>query len=332
MSHNLNGRLFAETPLSIRVGSNKKLYYVHPKALSSSSSSALHARVTGPWMNCGDGEIDWTDFDEQTIDCVLNFLYTGDYQAGRITQRPGEQSQQRATEESEEIEKDKEIHASRQQLKEYELAYRSIHEPLSPIESCLDYHLPFEDSPVKAVTLCQETLYEDIPNELLLHAKVYLFAHRYLLDDLADLSLRYLQQALINLPKKQPDFPQQLADAVCLIYTETATSELQENPGRKLLSQFVALKYTGLYNDRLEKLLAEGGPFTIDVSRKLARRLMSSPLEERIQELSNSNESLRAELADKDRETKALTRELHNRAVWNNNLPVRAVFGQDRSR
>ena len=33
----------------------------------------------GLWEDVGEGAIDWTDFDEQTIECVLHYLYTGDY-------------------------------------------------------------------------------------------------------------------------------------------------------------------------------------------------------------------------------------------------------------
>lgn len=62
------------------MGSSESLYYIHPGALSSCKSSALSARVNGPWKGNGASEpIDWTDFDEQTVECVLSYLYTGDY-------------------------------------------------------------------------------------------------------------------------------------------------------------------------------------------------------------------------------------------------------------
>lgn len=35
--------------------------------------------MSGWWKDVGEGAIDWTDFDEQTIKCVLHYLYTGDY-------------------------------------------------------------------------------------------------------------------------------------------------------------------------------------------------------------------------------------------------------------
>lgn len=53
---------------------------MHPGALSWCNTSALNARVSGPWKENGaGGPFDWTDFDEQTIECVLSYLYTQDY-------------------------------------------------------------------------------------------------------------------------------------------------------------------------------------------------------------------------------------------------------------
>lgn len=71
-----------ECPVKVLVGSDRRIYYVHPGVLSScnsSSSSALNARVSERWKDTGDGMIDWTDFDERTVECVLSYLYTGDY-------------------------------------------------------------------------------------------------------------------------------------------------------------------------------------------------------------------------------------------------------------
>lgn len=35
--------------------------------------------MSGSWKDTGEGAIDWTDFDERIVECVLNYLYTGDY-------------------------------------------------------------------------------------------------------------------------------------------------------------------------------------------------------------------------------------------------------------
>lgn len=42
-------------------------------------ASTADVRMSGHWKETGDNAIDWTDFDRQTIECVLHYLYTGDY-------------------------------------------------------------------------------------------------------------------------------------------------------------------------------------------------------------------------------------------------------------
>jgi hypothetical protein len=40
----------------------------------------LEARINGPWRTNGaNGAIDWTEFDDDTVECVLSFLYIEDY-------------------------------------------------------------------------------------------------------------------------------------------------------------------------------------------------------------------------------------------------------------
>lgn len=40
----------------------------------------MNARINGPWKENGaDGPIDWTDFDEETVECVLSYFYVQDY-------------------------------------------------------------------------------------------------------------------------------------------------------------------------------------------------------------------------------------------------------------
>lgn len=67
-----------ESPMKAVVGENKTIFYVHPSALMQ-GTSALTARVTGPWSNIGQQTLDWTDFDEETLECVLKFCYGRQY-------------------------------------------------------------------------------------------------------------------------------------------------------------------------------------------------------------------------------------------------------------
>ncbi|PKY02970.1 hypothetical protein P168DRAFT_174800 [Aspergillus campestris IBT 28561] len=335
---------FAEPPIRIRVGSDKKTYYAHRQALSAYTSSALHARVTGPWQECGEEEIDWTDFDEQTISCVLQFLYTQEYNvrkpvqllekspqsdAGKGQGHPGSQadggpSDILATVRAEHTVAKRET--QEQQAPEAdELEYNElgnlINRPLTPLRHYFETSLPVKHNPTTGGNSSQTT-YEGEPSELLLHAKVYSFAHRYLVDNLVQYVLQRLKKTLITIQKKQLGFCPQLAESISLIYGATSAYSAQGDPARNLLSQFVALNYTAMYGSRLEELLAEGGQFTIDLSWKLARRLMSNPLEEKLDELSTAYESLQAESADKDREIECLTRQLKEWDDWNASRPL----------
>ncbi|KAJ5189390.1 hypothetical protein N7491_005723 [Penicillium cf. griseofulvum] len=66
--------IFKEVPRKAIVGKNKTIFYVQPGALLQ-GNSVLTARLTGPWKNAGPETLDWSVFDEETIDCVLRFCY-----------------------------------------------------------------------------------------------------------------------------------------------------------------------------------------------------------------------------------------------------------------
>lgn len=66
--------------MKIILGSGKRVYYIHPGILASCNSSVLEARMTWRWkINNEYKPLDWSDFDEQTVECVLSYFYTRDY-------------------------------------------------------------------------------------------------------------------------------------------------------------------------------------------------------------------------------------------------------------
>ena len=77
--------LFTEQPVKMKVGCKGKIYYVHPGVFAPFSSSALYARIHGPWKDTGNEIIDLTEFEEQTIECAMSFFYTRDYYPFQVT-------------------------------------------------------------------------------------------------------------------------------------------------------------------------------------------------------------------------------------------------------
>jgi hypothetical protein len=300
--------------------------------------SALNARATGPWQECGEGEIDWTDFDEQTISCVLQYLYTQEYNASQAVQLLEKKFQSDAAKgQGYPFQEDKggpsgipgAIRVENAVAGSTTLEQQSpgdvatedlIDRPLTPLSCYLETSLSVEHDPTTGGNSSQ-AMHDDAPSELLVHAKVYSFAHRYFVDDLKQFVLRRLKQILTIIQKKQLGFCPQLAESISFVYDATFASSAREDPARNLFSQFVALNYTAMYGSRLKRLLIEGGPFPADLCWKLARRLMSNPLEERINELTTAYESLQAEVADEKKEIQRLTRELQEWDDWNSSQP-----------
>lgn len=60
----------------MKAGNSDKVYYVHPGVFA---ESALCTQSPGSWTDTGDDTIDLTEYDEQTIENVLSYLYTKDY-------------------------------------------------------------------------------------------------------------------------------------------------------------------------------------------------------------------------------------------------------------
>ncbi|KAB8243617.1 hypothetical protein BDV35DRAFT_407355 [Aspergillus flavus] len=213
--------------------------------------------------NGADGPIDWTDFDEETVECVLSYFYVQDYSV------PSSEPEQPSVCQSSEV--------TNGGLTQRKLEHS-------------------DDGPAV---------------EIVLHAKVYCFAHRFLISDLESFALQRLTQVLVAVdPRKDNLFPY-LADAVRVIYNSTPGALVQVNPARKLLSQYVALNYTLLANEQLVRLLDEGGEFLADLSQKLARRLTASDTEtqsmrKHIARLQDLTDKLKADSDKKERELKKL--------------------------
>lgn len=149
--------------------------------------------------------------------------------------------------------------------------------PLTPLSRCLQAGLPAETMQTAAAAFMKEpsACDEGLGDIALIHAKVYCFAHQFLFSRLEDLALQRLTQLLLKCDTPTDLFFLGLADAIRLIYDSTPKST-PNNPARELLSQYVALKYTILSETSLRALIAEGGDFMIDVTRKLARRISIS--------------------------------------------------------
>ncbi|KAE8406231.1 hypothetical protein BDV37DRAFT_270132 [Aspergillus pseudonomiae] len=323
-------RIFREHPIQVIVGSGKRSYFVHPGALSWCNTSALNARVSGPWKENGaGGPFDWTDFDEQTIECVLSYLYTQDYCVpDSASDQHGIYLNTDDTKVNTSVEPISVV-AEPPPFNTGSADIPTLDRPLTPLSRCLRVGLPAETSQTAAGGITKRKLQNSEHNpavDILLHAKVYCFAHRFLIPDLESFALQRLTQVLLIVDTQKYSLFPYLADAIRLVYDSTPSAQLQDNPARKLLSQYVALKYTELATEKLTKLLEEGGEFPTDLSHKLVRRITASEtgaqsLEEQIDGLQIKVDELEASYQEKESQLQKARDELVEWESWDRVIP-----------
>ncbi|EKV04777.1 BTB/POZ-like [Penicillium digitatum] len=268
---------FKDCPIQVIVGPQKTVYYVHPGVLSSCGSPVLKARVNDQWIKNGtSGAIDWTEFDEETVECALSYLYIEDYDV-RDRTFVGAQIEERN--DNDQIAQAAFLSTKAgSSVPDSKILNEALSErPLTPLSRCLQVGLPAETMQTAAAAFMKEpsACDEGLGDIALMHGKLYCFAHQFLFSRLENLALQRLTQLLLKCDTPTDPFFLGLADAIRLVYGATPKSK-PNDPARELLSQYVALKYTILPESSMRALIAEGGDFMIDVTCKLARRISIS--------------------------------------------------------
>ncbi|KAJ6188512.1 hypothetical protein N7519_003420 [Penicillium mononematosum] len=210
-----------ESPMKAVVGKNKIIVYVHPSALMQ-GTSALTARVTGPWSNIGQQTLDWTDFDEETIECVLKFCY------GR----------------------------------QYDLPWQS---PPTKDESTI-VERAGSHAEHNAESGSELASWSYTGDAIVLHAKVYLFAHRYLVDALQQYALAQMKNCFGPFLEEYSTSPAQQFN------TPSSSPESNMDPARKELCDFVADSHQR-FSRHFVQFHEETGDFMVDLACNLAARI-----------------------------------------------------------
>ena len=204
----------------------------------------------------------------------------------------------------------------------------NLDRPLTPLSRCLQAGLPAETSRTAAGAFKKAAFQncdDSIGASTLVHAKVYTFAHQFLLFDLEELALQRLTQVLLASDTQTSLLFPHLVDAIHHVYNSTPRANLQDNPARKLLSQYVALRYTTFSDENLDMIISEGGEFMIDLSHKLARRLSMSgsstqSLEKQIDELQLNVNRLEIECQSKEIQLERAKQEIAEWESWNRGI------------
>lgn len=236
---------YQERPWKALVGKEKKAFHVHPFVLCK-ASSVFEARVKGSWKKTTDCALDWTRFTEETVDCVLQFLYTGKYTPWERSQGPLHGPEASAT--------------------------MTGMLALSFLERLLTFHLNYQVPPSSNNTPPEGDAAgatSTLGQRILLHAQVHAFATEYLVRDLEEYAFVCMESCFAEDETVSPQILPDLLMTIDHVYENTSSSGT--NRLREAICGFVAENYFVLIPDGAANLLAEAhGSFMADLSYRLA--------------------------------------------------------------
>ena len=282
-------------------GKESKKFRIHAGVLK--KSDLLRASLEGGWKEGLKRKLSWEDWESDTVERLVQWLYSGDYTCPLPTlidqpegdgietssqngHNRGNSSNSRPSwnwdrEPSPEESTAFEVSESFLESSTLEASVSLMSRPLPPVEDDL-----IEISPQITQAQEYEAWFEEHKGSLsqldfevtfLAHAKLYVFADYLILPTLRELSLQRLRETLILLGKLSASNPstEDFVRLLDYVYAKTQPVAAGEEPMRKLVSSFAAFNLPALHGDLFTQLAAQGGDLIIDLITKTSRRLMS---------------------------------------------------------
>lgn len=279
---------FTSPIFEILAGPDQKRFYAHADVLSKSES--LRALIEGKWKDSLERKVVLEDWDEETVERLLEWLYTDDYACPHPTRPATEEAIQPAAPHKDD--EDSSIDSSKPSEEDFLLPLdppnvatqpeqAADFGPIRPTAVLLDLHKAF--SPIDAkisgsaafdnwATSLRSAAHEyDFEATLLAHAKLYALANYILLPALKTFALHRLQSVLLFLnPLKARTLPvRNLVTLAHYVYAHTDTLANSKEPLRNFLSMFIGSNFAGFEGQGVDALMEQGGNFVVDVCRKL---------------------------------------------------------------
>ncbi|KAL8709057.1 MAG: hypothetical protein Q9225_007507 [Loekoesia sp. 1 TL-2023] len=282
---------FGSPIFTIYAGPNRRSLLAHSGVLS--KSPTLRKIVEGEWKDSKSRIINLEEWEEQTVEHVLEWLYSGSYtlpvqvelgsDTGKATKtgidhpRPRTRQQLRNSRIATPLPAEIEEQGSSIQLEpDYVPDMCRPLTPLHDIQCSGSRGSPtLQSSPAKDGRSIQ---LEALPRKewgqtLLPDAKVYVLAQYLQLIKLKQYAFHHIQDVLVFCNQTPPGSHTlvRIVDLARYVYSSTDSLTNSEEPLRKLVSTFVVEWFVRLDKPEFERLIAQGGDFAVDVTRKLRR-------------------------------------------------------------
>jgi hypothetical protein len=288
--------------MTLLVGADKKRYLVHSSVLAANSET-LRALCEGSWAETHTREIDWSEWEEATVKRFLEWIYTGDYSvpgSSKCNKMPPAELESHTT--SEPIVQQPQIGMLR---------------PLTPLKGCF--------TPLPATKLDATSLDKgDFSVTSMAHAKLYVLAQYTNTPALENAALGRLHKILVQLvPSNDSQIVESIVNLVVYVYSNTNALVNSEEPMRRVISTFCAVRFLELLGHAtFQKLQSEGGDFVVDFWEKAGRLISWDRMksDEMIETQEKVIQELTVRSASLGRENTALLNEREELKAKNSNL------------
>ncbi|KAK4694953.1 hypothetical protein P7C71_g2709, partial [Lecanoromycetidae sp. Uapishka_2] len=283
----------------ILAGVDCKTFVAHAKVLA--KSDKLNAIIKGDWKDSQERKVVLTDWDEDTVSRLLEWLYTDEYTSPDPGVEmigpapiPEPMSNSKGDHGPSQVSSDGSEHVPESAESDNTIiVVEPSDEPASmevtrPVTPLLNLHFPPTTSMSKYSSAETFTAWKQScqPRKnslsyeatLFAHAKLYCLADYMLLPDLQALTWRRLQSTLDFIDHFTARTPvvTDLVKVVKYIYANTSRPASGEEPLQKLISTFIALNIGEFDDGRLGDVRAvfdQGGDFAVDVWEKARRNI-----------------------------------------------------------
>ncbi|KAJ5116917.1 hypothetical protein N7456_001265 [Penicillium angulare] len=237
----------------IKAGPNGKVFLLNPASIKVHPGPVLHAGCFGLRGPCYDEPLDLTGYDEDTILCALIFLCTGDYCAIDPLFMPW----RNAIQEGQAIDPEAVSIESLRDVSDAMPKAARAHFHHEHLTRTLTSRLASEP-PTDRIS--------EVHGEMaLLYAKVFRFAHMYLIDELEKHALRQLDDILDLVRLQEVGILPRLAEIAKHVYSVPLSRS--SRIARYILTEHVMEVDNGAHSPDLESIFRAGGEFAVDIYR-----------------------------------------------------------------
>ncbi|KAL9036363.1 MAG: hypothetical protein Q9180_004342 [Flavoplaca navasiana] len=267
--------MYESEMFSIYAGPARKHFTAHASILR--QSPMLAKIVDGNWKDSEERNVDFPQYEEETMRQLLDFLYYGHYHMSlRGLPKPSPDNNVEA-----ELTGDKTTGREDSGNVITAVQVSTDPDPARPAHEITQVGFPADHKASVAETIGIKEKYVATIRAftLLQHSQLYVFAHYIQLTSLEVEAYEHIG-AILDLVQELPhNHLGYIIQLIRHVYEHTDTLINSKEPLRELVATFVSKWFHDFQGDEMKKLMGKGGDFVIDVMAKVQQRALAEKKE-----------------------------------------------------